>query len=227
MANSVEIPQDIIDNVIAAVGNYKPSLNQCALVSSSFLLPSRKQLFHSISFGHDDEASQRLHQVLVQNPVIRSFVRRINVYHRWVWRSKPIPDQSLLAILQLPFCYLEEFLFSYCGQDVNWSGFSGELKDALSTLIHSPTLKILHLENVDNAPITLFLGIVHLTKLVLSSVSFNYSDGEQPSPLTPKGVATTASHTEIDRCVLSFSDPTHGKRFPKCAYSSLIHVLGT
>jgi hypothetical protein len=94
-----------------------------------------------------------------------------------------------------------------------WSGFSGELKDALSTLIHPPTLKILYLENVDNAPITPFLGIVHLTKLDLHSVSLNYFDGEQPSSLTPKGVA--APRTVIDQCVWSFPDPTHGKRFPK------------
>ncbi|KIK07011.1 hypothetical protein K443DRAFT_673907 [Laccaria amethystina LaAM-08-1] len=88
-----------------------------------------------------------------------------------------------------------------------WSGFSGELKDALSTLIHPPTLKILYLENVDNAPITPFLGIVHLTKLDLHSVSLNYFDGEQPSSLTPKGVA--APRTVIDQCVWSFPDPTH------------------
>ena len=225
MANSVEIPQDIIDNVIAALGNDKPSLKQCALVSSSFLLPSRKQLFNSIRFGHDDEACRRLHQLLVQNPVIRSFVRRIDVYHR-AWGSKLTFDKSVLAILQLPFCHLEELLFS-SWKAVNWSGFSGELKDALSTLIHSPTLKILYLENVDNAPITLFLGIVHLMKLVLSSVSLNYSDGEQPSSLTPKGVGTTASRTMIDQCVWCFWIPTHGRRFPKYACFSLIWVLGT
>jgi hypothetical protein len=225
MANSVEIPQDIIDIVIAAVGNDKPSLKQCALVSSSFLLPSRKQLFSSIRFGYDDEACQRLPQFLIQNPVIRSFVRRINASHSW--GSKTF-DKLLLAILQLPFCHLEEFLLSYrFWKVVNWSDFSGELKDALSTLIHSPTLKILHLKYIDNVPISLFLGIDHLTKLVLSSVSFNYSDGEQPSSLTPKGVATMASHTVVDQCVWYCGGPTRGRRFPGYAYSSLIRVLGT
>jgi hypothetical protein len=214
MTNSVEIPQDIIDNVIAAVGNDKPSLKQCALVSSSFLLPSRKQLFSSIRFECDDEACQRLHQFLVQNPVIRSFVRRINASYGW--GSKLTFDKLLLAILQLPFCHLEELLLSYrFWKVVNWSDFSGELKDALSTLIHSPTFKILHIEYVDNVPISLFLGIDHLTKLVLSSVSFNYSDGEQPSSLTPKGVATMASHTVVDQCVWYIGNPTRGRRFPE------------
>ena len=220
MANSVEIPQDIIDNVIAALGKDKRSLKQCALASSSFLLPSRKLLFYSITFGSSVEACHRLHQVLVQNPPIRSFVRRITVSPKLTF------DKSLLAILQLPFCHLEEFSLSY-RQAVNWSGFSSELKDALSALIHLPTFKILYLEKIDNVPITLFLGIVHLTKLHLRSVSLNYSGGEQPSSLTMKGVATTASHTVIDQCVWSFSKPTRGRRFPEYAYFSLIRVLGT
>ena len=228
MVNSVEIPQDIIDNVIAALGDDKRSLKQCALVSSSFLPPSRKRLFYSISFGSNVEACHRLHQILVQNPVIRSFVRRITFNHPG---SKLAFDKSLLAILQLPFCHLEEFSLSnvywtWGGTTVNWSGFSGELKDALSTLIHSPTLKILYLRGVKNVPITLFLGIAHLAKLHLNSFSLNYSGNKQPSSLTPNGVATTASHTVIDQCVWSFWKPTHSRRFPKFTYFSLIRVLG-
>ena len=215
MAHSVEIPQDIIDNVIAALGNDKRSLKQCALVSSSFLLPSRKQLFYSIRFGFNDEGCQRLHQFLVQNPVIRSFVRRLHVYRGW--RSKLTFDKSLPAFLQLSFCHLEEFFLS-CLDAVNWSDFSGELKDALSTLMHSPSLKILSVHTIHNVPITLFLGIVHLTELHLSSVSLNYSDGEQPNSLASKGVATTTSHTVIDQCVWSFGWRAHGRRFPKYAY---------
>ena len=224
MANSVEIPQDIIDNVIAALGNDARSLKQCALVSSSCLNPSRKQLFYNINFGYDVEACHRLHQVLVQNPVIRSFVRRIFVNPNGHWGSKLTFEKSVLAILQLPFCHLEELSL----YTVKGSGFSGgSLKDAFSTLLHSPTLKILYLTNINNAPITLFHGIVHLTELGLSSVSFIYSGGEQPSSLTPKGVATKASYIVVDRCVWSFWEPTDGRRFPKYANFSLIRVLET
>ncbi|EDR08418.1 uncharacterized protein LACBIDRAFT_326852 [Laccaria bicolor S238N-H82] len=228
MANSVEIPQDIIDNVIVALGNDTPSLKQCALVSSSFLLPSRKQLFYSIRFGFNNEACHKLHQFFVQNPVIISFVRRIKFHPGWDYT--PLFDKLLLAILQLPFCHLEEFSLDSMGIGVvNWTDLSGELKDALSTLIHSPTLKILHLRYVDNAPVTLFLGIVQLLKLHLSSVSLNYSDGEQPSSLIPKGVATTASHTVIDRCVWFFNGstpgyPTEGIFLPFMSYLRILEI---
>jgi hypothetical protein len=107
---------------------------------------------------------------------------------------------------------------------LNWNDFSSELKDALSTIISSSTLKTLHLDKVLNVPIMLFHGI-HLTKLGLSSLSPNDFDGEQSRLLTPaalEGVATTASHTVIDQCVWKFYKPVHGTRFPISAYFSLI-----
>ena len=76
-ANSIDIPQDIIDNVIAAVGDDTNLLKQCNLVSSSFLRPSRKQLFSRITISH--ETCKGIHQLFVQNPVILSFVRTITV----------------------------------------------------------------------------------------------------------------------------------------------------
>ena len=78
MANSVAIPQDIIDNIIEKVGDDCRLLRKCALVSSSFLLPSRKHLFKfSKIVLRGDEACQRLHQFLVENPAIQSSVRSI------------------------------------------------------------------------------------------------------------------------------------------------------
>jgi hypothetical protein len=78
MAKSVEIPQDIIDSIIAEVGDDTGPglLKQFSLVSSSFLLPSRKQLFSRITI-RNDKTCQGIHQLLVQNPVIQSLVRTI------------------------------------------------------------------------------------------------------------------------------------------------------
>jgi hypothetical protein len=132
---------------------------------------------------------------------------------------------SLIAVLRLPFCCLESFSIdiSFYSNPLNWNDFSGELKDALSTIIHSCTLKTLYLTKV-KVPIMLFHGI-HLTKLELSYLSPNDFDGEQSRLLTPaasEGVATTASHTVIDQCVWNCYKPVHGMRFPTSAYFSLI-----
>jgi len=197
------IPQDIIDTVIAAVGDDKGVLKQCALVSSSFLLPSRKQIFSEIWLTND-QASQRLHQVLDQNPVILPFVKSITIGGTVMLN----PSVSLLAVLQLPFRHLEIFsLRPWTGRKSSWkSDFTKELKDVLSNIIHSSTLKTLHLGCL-NVPITLFLGIAHLVKLELVSVCLDALPNEQPSSLIPTGVSEgvpTTSHTKIDQCVWRF-----------------------
>ena len=216
MAKSVHIPQEIIDNVIAAVGDDLQLLKQCSLVSSSFLRPSRKHLFSRIAIG-SDETCQGIHQLLVQNPVIQSFVKTITLkdsdmdgsiqYPKW------INDTSLLAILRLPFCCLECFSiilrkvildwdweFKYW----DWNCFSSEMKDALSNIILSSTLKTLSLDGITNIPTTFFLHIPHLTTLELYSLTPNDFCDENLSSLTrtaSKGVPPMASDTVIDKCV--------------------------
>jgi hypothetical protein len=234
MANSVAIPQDIINNIIKAVGDDNRLLKKCALVSSAFLLPSRKHLFSEIYLRFEgdrgDQACQRLHQFLVENPVVQSFVRSITIYRDWGYNDSDPHLQwnrtSLIAILRLPFCCLESFSintgYPLTPLTPNWNDFSSELKDALSTIIHSSTLKTLYLTRV-NVPVMLFHGI-HLMKLVLSSLLPNNFDGEQSRLLTPaasEGVAATASDTVIDRCVWSFDGSVHSTRI------SYIHLFLT
>ena len=207
----MDIPQDIIDNVIAAVGDDTQLLKICSLVSSSFLCPSRKQLFSRIILM-DDQRFQGIYQLLVQNPVIKSFVRTLTlstagtapVNLEWV------NGTSLLAILRLPFCCLENVSINVCrGSGANWSCFSNELKDALLNIIHSSTLKTLFLQGVSEVPITLFFHIVHLTTLKLDFISPYDFAGRNSSSLAcaaSKGVVEPiASHTVVDRCVWCFN----------------------
>ena len=180
--SSVEIPQDIIDSVIAAVGNDASLLKKCALVSSSFLLPSRKQLFSRFTLK-SDQTCQRIHQILVQNPIIQSFVRSISFndveYENFEWIHG---STSLLAILRLPFPCLECFsirLGNVWGYDPwndlwndlyiqstrNWDSFSSELKEVLSNIVHLPTLKTLTLKGIPKVPITSFLHSSRMSTL--------------------------------------------------------------
>lgn len=223
--STMEIPLDIIDNIIAAVGTDKDVLNQCALVSSSFLLPSRKQLFSSITLG-SDEACKGIHQFLVQNPVIQSFVRSIVLRNNNRCRKGSrypswINGASLLAILRLPFCSLEYLAI----QDFrHWISISSEVKDALSNIIRSSSLKTLFLDGFYNLPMTFFINIDHLSTLALHRVSPNDFGDENLSLLT--GAATT--HRVIDRCVWCLSDyHVRGTRFvASSAYFPLIQSKG-
>jgi hypothetical protein len=210
----MDIPQDIIDNVIAAVGDDMRVLKKCTLVSSSFLLPSRKQLFSRITLK-SDQTCLGIHQFLIQNPVIQCFVRSITLIgdiedydSRRTWINPEFPEwmncKSLLAILRLPFSCLECFSIITRRNPLirtswEWNSFSSELKDALSNIIHSSTLKILVLTGIAKLPITFFRHIVHLRTLQLHVISpIDFCD-ENLSSL--KEVAPMASHTVIDRCV--------------------------
>ena len=226
----VAIPQDIIDNVIEAVGDDRRLLKECALVSSSFLLPCRKRLFSKLCLSRD-QTCQRLHQFLVENPVVQSFVRSIAID-----LDELLNCTSLIAILRLPFCCLESFCITknklnngWRKAPLIWSDFSGELKDTLSTdstVIHSSTLKSLYLREVALPISMLFLGNVsiNLIKLELTDGLSNEFDGEQSRLLTSgasEGVATTAPHRVVDHCIWRCFDAVHGTRFPTFAYFSL------
>ena len=227
MANSVAIPQDIIYHIIEAVASDddRDSLEQCALVSSSFLLPCRKHLFSELSLGHH-QVCQEFHQFLVENPVVLSFVRSISLYPT---RSFEYNYTSLVAILRLPFCCLENFSINMSSLLIlypwDWNDFSSELKDALSTVIHASTLKTLYVENI-HVPIMLFLGLnLRLAKLEMTAFFPTEYDDEQSRLLTPaasEGVATTASHTVVDYCVCRYYRPVYGTRFSTTGYFSLI-----
>ena len=214
MAKLLEIPQDVIDCVVAAVGDDSRLLKQCSLVSSSFLRPSRKQLFSSINLI-SDQTCQGIHQLLVKDPFIQSFVRTITVEENMECNMN---GTSLLAILRLPFCHLECFTirdpFQICWK---WKNFSSELKDALSNIIHLSTLKTLSLRCIPGLPITFFTPIIHLTTLELHFFSPNDFDDENSNPLTwaaSKGMAPMASHTVIDQCVWHFrQNYVHGTKF--------------
>ena len=210
MARSVEIPQDIIDNIIEAVGNLndKCLLKQCTLVSSSFLLPSRKQLFSSITLGND-ETCQRIHRFLVQNPVIQAFVRAITLTDHYSYYTFSFPRWmngiSLLALLQLPFGCLQSFSIDlrsdgYLSYPRKWDNFNSELQDALSHIIHSSNLKTLSLKGIRQLPITIFPHIVQLRTLELFSPSPEDFGNVNPSSPASKG-EPTASHPVIERCV--------------------------
>ena len=233
MAKSVELSQDIIDNIIAAGSDDTDLLKQCSLVSSSFLHPSRRLLFSRITI-RSNETCQGIHQLLIQNPVVQTFVRSITLtdaMHSWNAIPEWINSTSLLAILRLPFCCLESFSIVIFDDDEDamtfwiteptasdifdselwdWNHFNNEMKDALSNIILLPTLKTICLDGIINVPTTFFSRITHLTTLELHSFSPNhFCDSSTLTGAASKGVAptTSSSHTAIiDRCVWRYGE---------------------
>ena len=204
----VEIPQDIIDSVIAAAGEDTRLLKQCALVSSSFFLPSRKQLFSRITL-RNDKTCQRIHQIFAQNPILQSSVRAITLDDGNYGGGKDVDlatSTALPAFLWLPFCCLECFSIDYpCHWD--WNRLSSELKDALSNIIHLSNLKTLSLLGITEVPTAFFLHIFHLTTLELrrpSPIDSGYEISSSPTR-SSNGVASKTSQVVVDRLLWSMT----------------------
>ena len=96
-----------------------------------------------------------------------------------------------MAHRYLPFGCLECFSINLGQCYTNpkpwdWNKFSrSELKDALSNIIHSSSLKTLSLRGITKVPITFFLQIVHLATLELNSLSVDDFFDDNSSSLTP------------------------------------------
>jgi len=75
------IPQDIIDNIVAYLSHDPDSLRKCALVSHSFLSPSRRGLFSSIrvpSRRRPPPSLEHVQNLLSANPEIFNFIQKLN-----------------------------------------------------------------------------------------------------------------------------------------------------
>ena len=159
------------------------------------------------------KSSSKIHS---SNPLSEPFLWS-NVYRPGSKVSEWMNSKSLLALLRLPFGCLECFSIIVHRDDWDtwsWNNFSSELKDALSNIIHTSSLKTLSLTGITKVPITFFLHIVHLTTLELHSISLYdfYDKNSRPLSVTraaSKRVVPMVSHTVIDRCVWRFTGREH------------------
>jgi hypothetical protein len=145
-----------------------------------------------LQVNHDSKARRKG----VQNPVIQSSVRSITLTEnsdKWGPKfTEWMNGTSLLAILRLSFYHLESFSITEHRRSHHWSwdSFSVELKDAISNIIHSPTLKTLFLKGITKVLTTFFLHIGHLTTLRLQSISpIDFCDDSSLTRAASKGKA--------------------------------------
>ena len=199
------VSQEIVDNIIGNINiNEKQNLRRLSLVSRSFLYPSRKRLFAKIALAHREQ-SQGLLSVLAQHPYIQSSVRHLEIHYPssfrcLPWYSEPTKFQpndepTLLSLLRLPLLSLRTLVFdsaSYC----HWPKLSSDLRDALSDVIHSPSLTSLELCRAVRVPISLFLGLKGVRTLDLYDVHLSDADDDGVSPIASQAVneVKTSAH---------------------------------
>jgi hypothetical protein len=208
MVNSlllVSFPQDIIDYFIGTIDvDDKVLLRTCALVSCSFLRPSRKQLFSSILLN-SSERCRALHDLLTRNSYIQLFVKMLQICDHDTGLKRPIfCNEDLLSILQLPLCCLKTFSVSsvFCN---DWNELSNSMRNTIWDVVHSPSLTTFTLDYAMNVPIDLFLGLTAVRSLRLDNVYLDILKSENSiSQMADLTKITTTFNEVIERFSWSF-----------------------
>ncbi|KAJ7613660.1 hypothetical protein DFH06DRAFT_144889 [Mycena polygramma] len=103
-------PQELIDAILAETASDIPTLCSCALVCHAFLPASQAQIFSNIRLAKESSSQlsevsiQTLHDILVDAPHLRSYVRKLVAKFSPVEEGDDSHDQyysCLVSILQL------------------------------------------------------------------------------------------------------------------------------
>jgi hypothetical protein len=169
-------PQELIDNIIGNIEvDEKYLLRTLSLVSRSFLYPSRKKLFAKIALIRQ-ERSHGLLSVFTQHQYIQSSVRHLDIHYQGSHCGPgPIHEPTLLSLLRLPLLSLRTLVL-HLDSELRWPKLSSDLRDALSDMIHSPSLTSFELIRAVHIPTTLFLGLKRVRSLNLYRVHLSDVD---------------------------------------------------
>lgn len=171
--------QDIIDCVVEHLKDDSIHLKTCAQVSHSFLIPSRRHLFFTVSLDQPS-SSQRLYDVLTCEPELALLIRQLHVTNSniklfdqpvWFAIEKSLPGilRMVHHVQMMQFC---DFLKS--GEErVSWDGLSIELQSVFVERLQSPSLVELGIEQIINIPFSVVRHFTHLTRLSLSCDIFD------------------------------------------------------
>ncbi|KAF8226938.1 hypothetical protein L208DRAFT_1299292 [Tricholoma matsutake] len=227
MTNSLSFPQEIIDSIVETIDD-KVSLESCASTSRSFLYPSRKRLFSSISL-HSSAESRNFYDILSRNPYIQSFVKTLWIYDHGTESRCMCDNEDLLSILQLPLRCLETFAVSYSVMiALDWNTLSADMKAAFWDIVHSSSLTSFILRHAMDVPLDIFLGLTSVRALDLNCVDLDIFDNKHwdPTSQVTSLSENTASPTDRSLAVerISWSLPLrrYSTRFPFMSYPRFV-----
>ncbi|KAF8057390.1 hypothetical protein FPV67DRAFT_1784264 [Lyophyllum atratum] len=161
------IPEDIVDGVVDLLSTTE--LRSCSLVSRVFRVLCQRRLFHSIHlYAWRTQRNERLHLILLHNPVLASFIRCLGVYI--VGSHAPAPQAEFCGILHMVRCYVQKLTIRDESSRVPepWKALHESLQAALISVIAQPSCVYLKLGAV-GLPIAYLSESSHLRHLTLTS----------------------------------------------------------
>jgi hypothetical protein len=182
MVLSIPVPQEIIDCIIAHLMGDSDSLKACTMVSLSFVHPSQKHLFSSITLD-SSSLSWRLCDVISFNPELALFIQVLRIEDKivnppaWFATDKLNALPKVLNMMHNLQCLKIRGLNMSC----QWDSLSVELRFALAERLASPILSEIHIQRITQIPISFLTHFINLTHI---DVAFGIFDPQSP-PISP------------------------------------------
>jgi hypothetical protein len=156
------LPQELFDTIIDKIRD-KETLKACALVATSFLLPSQRNLFRKIRLGEHSRDTFAAFAALAEFPRLVSYIRDLTIF---MW---DLVSENILAVaVILRSVQSIESLFVFGGFG-NWGRLGDEACSVLLHFLSRPSLRRLELSNVLGIPVALILAAT-----TIPVVSFKY-----------------------------------------------------
>lgn len=162
------IPLDIIHCIINEVADHR-TLQRCALVAEPFRSPAQKRIYSSLNLSpstsaHDDRI-QKLHEIIIRNPLIGTYVQSL-------FLDLPTPRTAQSSpILRLFPCLRALRVLTKRPQ---WSAYPDEVRADVYHLLQSPNLQELTLQHIDGFPIDLLVQCALLKRLTLKDMNVDH-----------------------------------------------------
>lgn len=95
MQRLIELPHDLVDDIIWELRNDFAFLQPCSVISHPFLPPIRRRLFSTVSLEHPPDVQrpcQRLYDVLSQSPHLITHIRELHDKEvEWILDEETFP----------------------------------------------------------------------------------------------------------------------------------------
>ncbi|KAJ7832088.1 hypothetical protein B0H14DRAFT_1179142 [Mycena olivaceomarginata] len=132
------LPQELFDTIIDEIHD-KETLKACALVATSFLPPSQRNLFRKIRLG--GHRSRDASASLAEFPHLVSYIRDLTIY---MWDT--VSNFAAVAAVLRSVHNIESL--AVFGRAVNWNRLGHEASSAFLDCLSRPSLRLLYLSSM-------------------------------------------------------------------------------
>jgi hypothetical protein len=183
----IHIPQDIIEEIVDKLHDYRQALSTCALISQSFRPPSQSHLYSSLSIhlGFSFQSPHRHEQLLnifSMNPLLGTYVRELRVT---TIPGDHVEETTFSAILHMLPSVRQLNMGSKKYTDLHWDALTSNMKNVLLQFLRTPTLVDVSLDGIKLFPMSFITHCPQLQKLRLSNIDFDDDITDNSTPPFP------------------------------------------